>query len=347
MVEQDAQRGGERNRDEHAQNAGPAEARDEGDDDQDRRQLHRVAHDLGVDEVEDDVGDDEVGDRDQERLDRRRGQTHEDGRHRTYEWSDVWDQRGNTRDETERDRIGQAQYPTRDTGEDSDHPGDDQLAAHIRVQHLADAAPDLVEVGAVVGGNETPQYSFDGSCIERKEKRDDESKEDLEKRRERGEADAHCVAKLTEEKFARVRVDAVGRGLDVDLETEDLDRGALQAVDTVLRRSGKARGLALQLGDLADAERNYKQNQAGQGEDDADKHHSDRRSAWQSESHQAYDAGLDQEGDGGSEDERAEEVAKEIEDDDRDRERGEAERNLQITAPPLRIERPRGDTDCG
>src|SRR5256885_9382723 len=52
--------------DEHAQDAGPAEARDEGDDDQQRRQPDRVAHHLRVDEVEDDVGDDEVDRRSEE-----------------------------------------------------------------------------------------------------------------------------------------------------------------------------------------------------------------------------------------------------------------------------------------
>src|SRR5713101_7054510 len=81
--------------------------------------------------------------------------------------------------------IGQAQYPARDAGQDSDHPGDDQLAAHVRVQHLADAAPDLVEVGAVVGGHETPKRPLDGCSVEREEERDDERKQELEKRCER------------------------------------------------------------------------------------------------------------------------------------------------------------------
>src|SRR5712664_1905744 len=77
VVEEDAQRGSEWNRDEHAENSSPAESRDERDDDQDGWQPDGVTHHLGVDEVEDDVGDEEVDERNQQRGGRRHGQTDE------------------------------------------------------------------------------------------------------------------------------------------------------------------------------------------------------------------------------------------------------------------------------
>jgi hypothetical protein len=55
---------------------------------------------------------------------------------------------------------------------------------------------------------------------------------------------------------------------------------------------------------------------------------------------------LDQERNRGSEHECAEEVAKQIKDDYRDREGREAECDLQVAAPAPRIDRPSGQADC-
>jgi len=201
VIEEDAQRGGEGNGDEHAEDAGPAESRDEGHDDEDRWQPHRVAHDLGIDEVEDDVRDDEVRNRDQHGLDWGRRQTDEDRRHCADEGPDIRDQCGDAGDKAERHRICQSQYRARNATEDSDHPGDDQLTSDVRIEHLADSSPDLIEVGAIVAGNESAQDTLDGRCIEREQEGDDECEDQLQKGGQRGQADAHCVAKLAKEIF--------------------------------------------------------------------------------------------------------------------------------------------------
>ena len=52
---------------------------------------------------------------------------------------------------------------------------------------------------------------------------------------------------------------------------------------------------------------------------------------------QASDAGLDQEGDGAAQHEGAQEVADEVEDDDRDHERSQAEGDLEVAPAALGI----------
>ena len=105
MVEQDAQGGSEGNRHEHAQDAGPAEARDEGDDDQDGRQPDGVPNDLGVDEVEDDVRDHEVGERDHERFEGTGGKANEYRGDGANERPEVGNQRRDPSQQTQRNRI--------------------------------------------------------------------------------------------------------------------------------------------------------------------------------------------------------------------------------------------------
>ena len=80
-------------------------------------------------------------------------------------------------------------------------------------------------------------------------------------------------------------------------------------------------------------------------QDDHDEHHPDRRCPRQAGIDQLGDAGLNQERDQGSKDERAKEIAKQIEDHYRDRKRREAEGDLKVAAPQSRVKRPSGDTD--
>ena len=142
-----------------------------------------------------------------------------------------------------------------------------------------------------------------------------------------------------------MRVERRGQVPQVDLEPEHLDRRALQAVDSVLRRGRKPWSLDLQLSNLADPQRNYEENQACEGDDDDDKHHDDCNNSWKADLDQTADAGLDQEGDGRAEHESAEKVAHQIEDHDRDGEGGKAEGNLQVAAAPFRVDGPRRDAD--
>src|SRR6266849_5571485 len=235
--------------------------------------------------------------------------TDQDRRHRSNERADVWDQRGDARDEAERDRVRQAKHPARKPAQDPDKARDDQLTAHVRVQHLSDAAPDLVEVGAVVIWHKPAQHSFDGCGVEREQEGDDEREEELQECRQRGEANAHGVAKLAEEVFPQVGVDGLGRAAEVDLETEDLDWRALKAVDAILRGCCQAGSLDLELRHLAYAERHHQEDHAGEHEDDDDEHHSDRQYAWQAEVHEAHDAGLDHKRDRCPKHERAEKVS--------------------------------------
>ena len=65
----------------------------------------------------------------------------------------------------------------------------------------------------------------------------------------------------------------------------------------------------------------------------------DREDARDPESDQAGDRRLDQEGDRRAEHEGAEEVAKQVEHDDRDHQRPKTKGDLEIASAPLRIER--------
>ena len=142
-----------------------------------------------------------------------------------------------------------------------------------------------------------------------------------------------------------MRVDRRGQVPEVDLEPEHLDRRALQAVDSVLRRRRQPRRLDLQLSNFADPQRNHEKNQACEDDDDHDKHHHDCNNPWQADLDKTSDARLDQESDGGAEHEGAEKVAHQIEDDDRDGEGGKAEGDLQVAAAAFRVDRPRRDAD--
>ena len=46
------------------------------------------------------------------------------------------------------------------------------MAPHIGVEHLADLAPDLVEVRAVIIRYETAKVAANSRCFERKKERD-------------------------------------------------------------------------------------------------------------------------------------------------------------------------------
>jgi hypothetical protein len=137
-----------------------------------------------------------------------------------------------------------------------------------------------------------------------------------------------------------VQIDGLGRAPKIDLETKNLDRGALQAVDAILSSGRQAGGLNLELGDLADAERHHDHDEAREHQDDDHEHHRDGRGSRQPYIDQPDDARLNQECDQGAKDERAQEIAEQVEDDDRDRERREPEGDLKVTPPLLRVERP-------
>src|SRR6266567_2591397 len=117
----------------------------------------------------------------------------------------------------------------------------------------ANAPPDLVEVGAVVLRNKPAEHPLDRRCVECQQERNDEHQHDLKQGRQSCEADADRVAELSEQVILQMRVDGFGHAPKVDLEAEDLDRGALQTVDAILSSSGQARGLNLELSDLAHA----------------------------------------------------------------------------------------------
>src|SRR5207253_8270735 len=70
MVEENAQCGGDRDGYEHAEDPAPAETRDEGDDDENRRQANRVAHHFRLYDIQDDVGDQQIKKRDQKGITR-------------------------------------------------------------------------------------------------------------------------------------------------------------------------------------------------------------------------------------------------------------------------------------
>ena len=82
---------------------------------------------------------------------------------------------------------GKPEHRARDAAEDADQAGDDELAAHVRVEHLADAAPDLVEVGAVVVGHEAPEDPPERCGVEREQEGDDEHEQELQQGGQRGE----------------------------------------------------------------------------------------------------------------------------------------------------------------
>ena len=93
---------------------------------------------------------------------------------------------------------------------------DDQLAAHVRVEHLANFAPDLVEVGPVVIWDQPPEDAPEGCGIERQQEGDDEHQHELQQRGQCGQADVDRVAELTQQVLPQVRADRIGRALDVD-----------------------------------------------------------------------------------------------------------------------------------
>jgi len=339
VVEEDAEGGRNRHRDEHAEDPGPAEPGDEGDDDQDRGQAHGVTHDFRIDEVEDDVGDQEVDGRDQQGLDRTRGQADQDRWNGTDERTQVRDERGDAGDQAEGDRVGESQHPAGDTGQHADQPGDDQLSANVGVQHLADLAPDLVEVGPIVIRHQPAQDAPEGRRVEREKEGDDEHQHELQHRGQRGQADGDRVSELTKEVVLQVSIDRLCDPFEVDVDSDDVDRRSLQAVDPVLSRGRDAGRLGLQLGDFSNPERNDQKHESGEGDDDHDKNDADGEHSWDAESVQPGDGGLDQKRDRSSEHKRPEEIAEQVENDDRHDERGETEDDLQIPPPPLRIER--------
>ena len=63
-------------------------------------------------------------------------------------------------------RPGESEHRAGDSGKDSYHPGDDQLPANVRVEHLSDAAPDLIEVGAVILWNKATKHSLERGRVD-------------------------------------------------------------------------------------------------------------------------------------------------------------------------------------
>ena len=100
----------------------------------------------------------------------------------------------------------------------------------------------------------------------------------------------------------------------------------------------------MELRHLTYSERDHQEDEAREGEDDDNEHHSDGGQAWEAEMLEANDARLDQERDRSPQHERADEVAEEVENDDSDDQGGETECDLEVAAPALRIERPSGAT---
>src|SRR3989442_15540251 len=136
-----------------------------------------------------------------------------------------------------------------------------------------------------------------------------------------------------------MRVDALRYAFEVDVDAEYLDW--LQAVQSVLRRGGQVRKLDLELCDLADAKWHDQQDQASESDDDRDKNNRDGKDSRHTGRMQPSYRGLNEECDGRPENKGTEKVPQEEENDNRDDERRDAERDLQIATAPLRIERPR------
>ncbi len=113
----------------------------------------------------------------------------------------------------------------------------------------------------------------------------------------------------------------------------------MEAVEPVLGRRREAGELDLQLADLVDGQRNDQEDQSGEDDDDADEDDDDGEHAGHAGRVQADDRGLNEEGDGRTQHEGAEEVAEEEQDDDRDDEGRNAECDLKIATPPPGIER--------
>ena len=82
-------------------------------------------------------------------------------------------------------RIGEAKHSARDAAENADQAGDDELTPQVGVKHLSDAAPDLVEVGAVVVRHETPEDPSKRRGVESQEESHDEREQELEERGQR------------------------------------------------------------------------------------------------------------------------------------------------------------------
>ena len=241
---------GHRDGHEHAQDAGQAEAGQERHDDQDRRQLDRVAHHLRENEVEDEVRDHEVGQHHQQPLLGAVREADQDRRDRAQEWTQVGNQAGDPGQEAQRQGIGQAQHFHGHAGGDADHAGDHQLALHVGEEHPLGRRPHLVEVGAVVAGHQLPHQPRGAVAVHRKQEGHDQHQQDLERRGQRGDADADRVPELAEQEVAEVlrgRVDGLGQ---VNPEAHDLQLAALQLIEPGLGGGRDRRHLSLEAGHL-------------------------------------------------------------------------------------------------
>jgi len=316
MVEQNAQGGRDWNGHEHAQDSSPAEAGDQRNDDEYRRQSDRVTHHLGVDKVEYHVGDQQIQKRDQQCFSGRLGKSDQDRWHRANERSEVRNQRRDPGDQSERDWIREPDCPACDARAQSDQSGDNELATHIRVKHLADLAPDLIEVGAIVIRHQAAKVATHRRRFECEKKRDDKHEQQLQDGCQCSQAKRDGVTELTQQVLPEVRVDALRHAFEVDLDSKHADW--LQAVQPILRGCGQVRELNLELIDLAYAQRHDQQDQASQRDDDRHEDHHDRENAGNAGRVKSGHGGLDQERDRRPKHERAEKVAQEEEHDDRD-----------------------------
>jgi hypothetical protein len=102
----------------------------------------------------------------------------------------------------------------------------------------------------------------------------------------------------------------------------------------------EGRSLALKLGHLFDSEGNDEEHHPREEDDDHDEEDDDGEQAGDSNSVQASDCGLDQEGDRSAEHEGAQKVAQEIEHDQSDRQSDQAKGDLGVKTTPFWVQRP-------
>src|SRR5437764_9398930 len=180
--EQNADRGGNRNRDEEPEDPPQIATHHERDDDQHRAQVDGIAEDLRRDEVVHDVRDDEV--EDQHHHDLARGLRDEGGDgdrgEGAQERADEGNEGGHAGDDAERQRVRDADNPERHAGDQSDEGADDQLAAHVGAQHSVDIGGDLVSVSSVTLRHQVAEESPDDTGVFRQEERHQEDQDRLE-----------------------------------------------------------------------------------------------------------------------------------------------------------------------